>query len=94
MLTETSWMQEFTSLYYGYFTINIDSGIQDKVEAAMGPDAMSCRSAQGRVEPTRRLASVQTSQNGQERPLLFLIRDHIGTQKPRLKVGTPKLLVE
>lgn len=68
MLTETSWMQEFTSLYYGYFTVNIDSGIQDKVEAAMGPDAMSCRSAQGRVEQPEGLLLFKPPKMGKSDP--------------------------
>lgn len=48
--------------------VNTDSGIQDKVEAPVDPDAMSCCSAQGRFEQPEGLLLFRPPKMGKSDP--------------------------
>ena len=58
----------YKSPYYGDFMVNIDSGIQDKVEAPVDPDAVSFRSAQGRFEQPEGLLLFGLPKTGKSYP--------------------------
>lgn len=58
----------YKSLYYGDFMVNTDSGIQDKMEAPVGPDVVSCHSAQGRFEQPEGLLLFGLPKTGKSDP--------------------------